>query len=334
MSRPPAVSVVVPCYNRAALIGEAVDTVRRQSFQDWELIVVDDGSTPDLAAALLTYRGDRRIRYLRHSQNRGAAAARNTGVAAARGRFVAFLDSDDRWSATKLERQVETVLASPDPDRVFCATQTIVELSAGLSFIRPLRAPAAGTTFAEFLYNDGGFAQSSSFFLSAALARDVPFREDLLRLEDHMFFIEVGAAGAEYVLVPEPLEMWRNDARTDRISRNSNIAGGRLMFERFRQRVAACAPPRAVIACEARFLSRYLWRSAPRQSIALLLRAYRSGALSGWQVAALFCRNAFPSSAYNAIRLCYEALRRRTGTPLFSRRLPRRNVRRARPVKT
>lgn len=306
LSRAPTVSVVMPCYNRVGLIGEAVETVRRQSLQDWELIVVDDGSADDLEGVLRPYHDDRRLRYLRHPQNRGAAAARNTGVAAARGRFVAFLDSDDRWFETKLERQLEAVLAKPDPDRVFCVTQTIVQLSAEAYCIRPLRAPVAGGTFAEFLYNDGGFAQSSSFFLSAALALKIPFREELLTMEDHMFFIEVGAAGAEYVLVPEPLVVWRNDARKDRVSQRSDIPGGRLMFDRFRQQVAAYAPPRAVIACEARFLSRGLWRRAPARSVALLLRARLSGALSSRQVAALFCRNALPSRTYDAIRVWRE----------------------------
>jgi glycosyltransferase involved in cell wall biosynthesis len=318
----PAVSVVVPCYNRAGLIGEAVETVQRQSLQEWELIVVDDGSIDHLEDALRPYQDDRRIRYLRHPQNRGAAAARNTGLAAARGRFVAFLDSDDQWLERKLERQLEAVLAAPDPDRVFCVTQTIVPLSGPGYCVRPLRGVAKGASFAEFLYNDGGFAQSSSFFLSAALARKVQFREELRTMEDHMFFIEVGAAGAEYVLVREPLVVWRNDPRIDRISRSLDMPGRRLMFERFRERVTQCAPPRAVIACEARFFSPMLWRRTPGQSVALLLRARRSGALSTRQVAALFCRNALPDQIYDSIRLWCEPLLRRGGVWAYDRRPP------------
>jgi glycosyltransferase involved in cell wall biosynthesis len=318
----PAVSVVVPCYNRAGLIGAAVETVLRQSLHDWELIVVDDGSIDHLEDALQPYRADRRIRYLRHPQNRGAAAARNTGLAAARGRFVAFLDSDDQWLETKLERQLEAVLAAADPDRVFCATQTIVPLSGTGYCVRPLRGAAPGASFAEFLYNDGGFAQSSSFFLSATLARKIRFREELLTMEDHMFFIEVGAAGAEYVLVPEPLVVWRNDTRIDRISRSLDLPARRLMFERFRQRVAHCVPPRALVACEARFFSPMLWRRAPGQSVALLLRARRSGALSTRQVAALFCHNALPGRIYDSIRFWCEPILRRSGMWAYGRRPP------------
>jgi glycosyltransferase involved in cell wall biosynthesis len=102
----PAVSVVIPAYDRAGSIGRALDSVLAQSFRDFEVIVVDDGSrdgTPELCEA----RGDARVRVLRHKSNRGAAAARNTGVRAARGRWCAFLDSDDTWFSDKLERQIE-----------------------------------------------------------------------------------------------------------------------------------------------------------------------------------------------------------------------------------
>src|SRR5438477_4338489 len=106
----PIVSVVMPCYNRARSIGAAIDSVRGQTFQDWELVVVNDGSTENLDEAMQAYRDDVRIRLVSHVHNRGEPAARNTGIAAARGRFVAFLDSDDLWLPEKLARQVAAVM--------------------------------------------------------------------------------------------------------------------------------------------------------------------------------------------------------------------------------
>lgn len=94
-------TVVIPTYQRPELVRQAVQTVLAQTFQDFEIVVVDDGS-PEPIQLLVT---DGRVRVVRHETNRGAAAARNTGIRAARGELVAFLDSDDVWFPEKLEKQ-------------------------------------------------------------------------------------------------------------------------------------------------------------------------------------------------------------------------------------
>ena len=101
----PVVSVIIPTYNRAHLIGRAIRSVLDQTYQDWELIVVDDASTDDIPGIVKGFT-DGRVKYIRHDENKGAAAARNTGIQAARGAYIAFLDSDDEWLPEKLERQV------------------------------------------------------------------------------------------------------------------------------------------------------------------------------------------------------------------------------------
>lgn len=113
------ISVIIPVYNRAALIGGAIDSVLNQKLRDFELLVVDDGSTDDLHSVLGRY-ADPRISVIRHESNSGAAAARNTGVNAARGDYVAFLDSDDCWDREKLERQLAFVRTDPQHRRVCC----------------------------------------------------------------------------------------------------------------------------------------------------------------------------------------------------------------------
>ena len=92
----PLVTVIIPTYNRARLLGRAIDSVLAQAFTDFELIIADDGSADNTRQLVLGY-ADQRIRYLRHERNQGANAARNTGVMAAGGKYVAFLDSDDEW---------------------------------------------------------------------------------------------------------------------------------------------------------------------------------------------------------------------------------------------
>ncbi|HUA65800.1 MAG TPA: glycosyltransferase [Alphaproteobacteria bacterium] len=99
----PAVSVIIPAYNRANCVAGAVESVFAQTFKDLEIIAVDDGSS-DGTDEVLTRFGSS-IRFIRQG-NHGVSSARNTGVRAARGKWIAFLDSDDRWHADKLERQI------------------------------------------------------------------------------------------------------------------------------------------------------------------------------------------------------------------------------------
>lgn len=103
----PVVSVITPCYNAADFVNGCMDSVQAQPFGDWEHIIVDDCSV-DASAELVKEQAaaDKRIRLIRHEHNQGAAAARNTAVEAARGRYIAFLDADDLWLPAKLEKQV------------------------------------------------------------------------------------------------------------------------------------------------------------------------------------------------------------------------------------
>jgi len=102
----PIVSVIIPTYNRAHVLARAIQSVLNQTYQDFEIIVVDDGSTDNTEEVIKSF-NDPRIRYIRHEENKGAAAARNTGIKAAKGEFIAFQDSDDEWLPKKLEKQME-----------------------------------------------------------------------------------------------------------------------------------------------------------------------------------------------------------------------------------
>jgi glycosyltransferase involved in cell wall biosynthesis len=104
----PRVSVVVPTHHRPDLVGRAVDSVLSQTVDDLEVIVVDDGPSEPTAAVVRGY-ADPRVRLVQHERNRGVAAARNSGIAAATAPLVAFLDDDDLWLPTKLERQLAVV---------------------------------------------------------------------------------------------------------------------------------------------------------------------------------------------------------------------------------
>jgi glycosyltransferase involved in cell wall biosynthesis len=108
--RMPFISVIIPTYNRLELLRETVNSVRSQTFTDFEIIVVNDGSTDGTAEWLAEQTDIKAI----NQQNQGIATSRNNGAAAAQGRWLAFLDHDDLWAPTKLEVQAEYVRANPD----------------------------------------------------------------------------------------------------------------------------------------------------------------------------------------------------------------------------
>ncbi|MGD2109073.1 MAG: glycosyltransferase family 2 protein [Phycisphaerae bacterium] len=117
----PTVSVIVPTYNRKGLLPRALDSIIAQTVPDWEIVLVDDGSTDGtecVAAAYADRLGDRLV-YIRQ-KNRGASAARNTGIDSSRGRYIAFLDSDDEFLPNKLERQLAMFELRPELGFVYC----------------------------------------------------------------------------------------------------------------------------------------------------------------------------------------------------------------------
>ena len=120
MTAPPAVSVMIPVHNRRDPIARAVDSVLAQTFRDFELIVVDDGSDDGTGEVLAAY-GDR-LTVIRQ-ERAGVSAARNRGVAASRGPLLAFLDSDDWWLPEKLAAQVEFFRTRPDA--ALCQTEEL-----------------------------------------------------------------------------------------------------------------------------------------------------------------------------------------------------------------
>lgn len=103
------VSIIMPSYNAARFIGESIDSVLGQTYGNWELLIVDDCSTDETMQTVAAY-GDSRIRYLRNTTNCGAAVSRNRALCEARGRWIAFLDSDDLWLPQKLERQINFMI--------------------------------------------------------------------------------------------------------------------------------------------------------------------------------------------------------------------------------
>lgn len=122
------VSIILPTYNRAHLIGESIGSIQRQTYPYWELIVIDDGSTDNTEEIVAEFMAaDARIHYHRWSPNRGVSAARNEGIRQSRHEYIAFEDSDDLWREDKLQKQMQVFVDIPEARMVYCAYEGIKE---------------------------------------------------------------------------------------------------------------------------------------------------------------------------------------------------------------
>lgn len=100
------VSIITPSYNTAKFIGETIESVQAQTYQNWEMIIVDDCSSDNTDEVVAKYLSDKRIQFIKNEKNSGAAVSRNRALREAKGKWIAFLDSDDLWMPTKLEKQI------------------------------------------------------------------------------------------------------------------------------------------------------------------------------------------------------------------------------------
>jgi glycosyltransferase involved in cell wall biosynthesis len=182
-SQRPQVTVVTPAYNVAKYIGEAIDSVLKQTFTNFEYLVVDDGSTDGTAETALTHAGhDDRFRLVQ-VPHAGLSAARNVGIREARAEYIAYLDGDDRWHRKFLERQLALMQrVSVDVGAVFCRSRMILENGTPI-FVQWQRA---GTyDFDDFLIGSNPARNGSSLLLRRSCFDDVGgFDEDLQSAED------------------------------------------------------------------------------------------------------------------------------------------------------
>lgn len=208
----PLVSVIIPTYKRAALVPRAIESVRRQTYRNIEILVVDDGS-PDNTTSVVQAIPDSRIRYLRHETNKGLPAARNTGIRAAIGEFIAFLDDDDEWREEKLEKQLKAI---KNYDAVLCI---------GLANGYPLRIHKRP----EITLNDlkKGSFDPSSLLAKASILRDVMFDESLRHGEDWDAFIRIRQ---RYSIgwVAEPLLIYNEGGHVRMTNEKMHLSGPEL----------------------------------------------------------------------------------------------------------
>ncbi|HLH44199.1 MAG TPA: glycosyltransferase family A protein [Bryobacteraceae bacterium] len=223
-------SAIIPAYNAAGYIREALDSIFAQSFPDFEAIVVNDGS-PDggaLESVLASY-SDTRLRYLRKT-NGGLSSARNAGIAAARGKWVAFLDADDIWLPNYLNSQL--VLLGREPDAAAAFPDGFIFGDTPLSGKRLSAIP--GHQLGPVTLTDVVMGRSNLNYCCtvkrASIERIGGFDESLKRTEDHDLYLRLLLAGERILVNPEPLFRYRR--RNDSLSADG-VAMARAALEVF-----------------------------------------------------------------------------------------------------
>ena len=198
MNAAPLVSVIIPTHNRLPLLRLAVDSVRSQTFEGWELIVVDDGST-DGTGAWVESIGEPRITIIAAGRCGNAALLRNIGVRASRGSYICFLDSDDVWRATKLERQLEAMRAQRGNRWSYTGFEHIDDAGRSIAgFVPP--GPHGGWIL-EFLLDGRARAHTSTLMIERGLFEELGgFDESLVRCQDYDLCLRMaGVSPATFV---------------------------------------------------------------------------------------------------------------------------------------
>lgn len=231
-ARTPLLSVVIPSYNRGHAIGACIASVLAQTLEDFEIVVVDDASTDDTRERVAAF-ADPRVRYIAHDRNRGGAAARNTGVRASTGDFIAFLDSDDSWAPRKLERQI-ALLGERGPEYGLAYTWFIGRDGEGREVSRSDHSLDGSVTDALLVANRVGT------FSSIVVRRDVFERvggldEKLRSCQDWDLSIRLSRVTKICCVEEYLVSYFHNGADKHRISSNpaSLIQGHRRMLEKF-----------------------------------------------------------------------------------------------------
>lgn len=203
----PLVSVIIPCYNSAAHIEGTLESVRAQTMGDLEILVVDDCSRDGSVGVVQRVAArDSRLRLFRQSTNQGVARARNRALAQARGRYIAYLDSDDLWAPEKLERQI-AFMAERGIGACFTSYETIEQDGTHRNFIHVPRA----ITYRQFLKNTVTCSHSL-LFDTELVDRSLLVMPDIRRGQDFATWVQVMKAGHTFFGLDEPLAKYRKCA--------------------------------------------------------------------------------------------------------------------------
>jgi glycosyltransferase involved in cell wall biosynthesis len=191
------VSVIIPTYNRSNLITEAVESVLQQSFADFEVLVIDDGST-DNTRSVITQISDNRVKYF-YKENGGAASARNSGIGRAEGEYIAFLDSDDLWPKEYLAVMTSRLDNTPDYGVAYCP---ITKARADGNVVKAYRSKHCRSGWVGQFYFRRGFVTCQGSVIRRQILDGLYFDENLENYEDMDFILRLSLQ-TRFLYVPD-----------------------------------------------------------------------------------------------------------------------------------
>jgi glycosyltransferase involved in cell wall biosynthesis len=216
MSSVPMLSIVIPTFNRAYCLERCVSSVYAQQIADFEVLIVDDGSTDDTAVVVRKLDFPN-LRYFR-KENGGASSARNYGIEHAHGEFIVFIDSDDYFMPGYLTEAIKLA------DKQTCVyAQVICKRSSQISYLRPSREISPDERMDEYLICAKGFVTPNGLIIPNQL-KTPRFCTELTNGDDMDFAIQLAAAGYRFVMSPIPSSVWEDEFREDRLSNRQNYA--------------------------------------------------------------------------------------------------------------
>lgn len=231
----PKVSVIIPTYNALTYLPETVESVFKQTFSDWELLIIDDGSS-DGTAAWAKQITDLRVRLI-SQKNQGSSVARNTGITAAKGEYIALLDADDLWEPTKLEKQVHFLEQNPSIGLV--DTWTILINQKGKSTGRIIVSSAEGDVWKQLVQFKPVCCCDSTPLIRRSCFDNVGlFNPDLPYLEDLDMWIRL-ASVYEFAAIKEPLVRYRQHPQSKSTNCKGTLEAFRTIIEKAFESVPA-----------------------------------------------------------------------------------------------
>jgi glycosyltransferase involved in cell wall biosynthesis len=205
----PLISVIVPCHNYGKYVGEAIESIQHQTYESWELLVIDDGSSDDTQAVVQRYcQADARITYHYQAQQ-GVSAARNNGFSRAKGEYLQLLDADDLLAPQKFERQLALFEAHPTASLVYGDAYSFTHQPGThqreFAKFTLAKSSISGVGYALALHMaaDNIFLISSPLFKRAMLQVAPGFNQRILAFEDWEFWSRAVLQGAEFIYAPE-----------------------------------------------------------------------------------------------------------------------------------
>ena len=290
--RKPLFSVIIPTYNREHIIGRTIESVLNQDFQDFEIIVVDDGSEDDPGRVIGRFNDDR-IRLIRQT-NGGGGAARNNGILNANGKYVALLDSDDLFVSNKLSLYAREL---PIDKRMVLYSSMIVDRGVEKFWTRPDRAIRESEDVGEYLFCANQLIQTSTIVLDSDFAKEVLFDPGLRRGQDLDFCIRLQAAGGKFKMIDEPLTIWLDSSEVGRTSYLSGFEASTKWLDKRGHLLTR----RAQLGYRATVLAYHLARVKPLVAAVDLFKGWVWGGVSTKTTARQILRGYMPRSLYRTM---------------------------------